>query len=120
MHIDFKALTIDLTDDIRDYAQEKVDALGKLLAHTDEDSIRADVELAKKQDQQSGDIFRADVTIHAGGDRTHAVGHGESIRAAIDEAKDELSRRLRREKGKKHDMFVRGAAKIKQMMRFWE
>lgn len=120
MHIDFKAPTLELTDDIREYAEEKVTMLAKLLQNVAEENIRSEVELAQKSNQQSGDIFRADITIHAGADRTHAVGHGESILAAIDEAKDELSRRLRRGKTKRLDALREGGAKIKKMLRFWE
>ena len=120
MHIDFKAPTLELTDDVRTYAEEKVAALEKLLQHVDEESKRVEIELAKTVQQQSGDIFRADFTIHAGGERTHAVGHGETILAAIDEAKDELARRLRRSQTKRLDLVRRGGAKIKKMLRFWE
>jgi len=120
MHIDFKATTIELTDEIRTYTEEKVGMLLKLLQGVESENIRTEVALEKRQNQQSGDIYRADITIHAGADRTHAVGHGESIMAAIDEAKDDLAHRLRRDKGKKHDMFLKGSARIKKMLRFWE
>jgi ribosomal subunit interface protein len=120
MKINFKALTIELTDEIRSYAEDKMGMVGKLLQNVDEENIRAEVELARKKNQQTGDVFRADITIHAGADRTHAVGHGESILAALDEAKDELTRRLRRGKTKKMDALREGGARIKNMLRFWE
>ena len=120
MQISFKAPTIELTDEIRSYAEDKMGMVRKLLQNVAEENVRAEVELARKQNQQTGNIFRADLTIHAGADRTHAVGHGESILAAIDEAKDELARRLRRGKTKRMDAFREGGARIKKMLRFWE
>ncbi|MAZ67489.1 ribosomal subunit interface protein [bacterium] len=120
MHIDFKAPTLELSNDVRNYAEEKVRTLRKLLQKVEDENIRADVELAKKGNQQSGDIFRADITVYAGPDRIHAVGHGESLHAAIDEAKDDLARRLRRDKTRRLDTLREGSAKIKKMLRFWE
>jgi len=113
MNINFKATTIKLTDEVRAYAQDKVKMVTKLLQNVDEENIRTEVELERKQNQQSGKIFRSDITIYVGGNKTHSVGHGESILAAIDEAKD-------RDKGKKQNMFRRGASRIKKMLRFWE
>tara|TARA_B100000745_G_scaffold58094_1_gene34436 strand:- start:27154 stop:27510 length:357 start_codon:yes stop_codon:yes gene_type:complete len=118
MQINYKAPTIDLTDEIRNYTEAKVAMVQKLIATTDE-NVQVDVELSKAN-QQSGEVFRADITIHAGADRTHAVGHGESMLAAIDNAKDELAGRLRRAKDKKQNAFRKGGAKIKKMLRFWK
>jgi len=120
MHINFKAQTIELTNEVRAYAEEKVNMLIKLLQNVDEENIQAEVVLEKKQNQQSGDIYRADITIHAGPDRTHAVGHGESIMAAIDKSKDDLALRLSKVKNKRRSSFREGSAKIKKMLRFWE
>lgn len=120
MQIDFKAPTVDLTDDVRNYAIEKVEMLERLLGDTAEENIRYEVELAKNVKQQTGEIFRADITVFAGPEKSHAVGHGETIHAAIDEAKDDLTRRLRRDKTKRMDFLRQGGAKIKSMLRFWE
>jgi len=120
MQIEFKALTVDLTDDIRAYAVEKVGMLEKLLGNIEEENVRYEVELAQDLKQQSGTIYRADITVFAGPEKTHAVGHGETMFAAIDQSKDDLSRRLRRNKTKRLDFLRRGGAKIKRMVRFWE
>lgn len=120
MHINYKAPTLDLTDEVREYAEEKLAMVEKLITSAAVEDIQAEVDLSRKQNQQSGDIFRADITIHAGADRTHAVGHGESLMAALDEAKDELSRRLRRTKSRRLESLRRGGAKIKNALRFWK
>ena len=120
MHIDYKAPTVALTPDVQAYVEEKLQSVKKLLQHVDEGNIQVEVELSKDTKHASGEVYRADITVHAASERTHAVGHGESLNAAVDEAKDELMRRLRREKGKKRDLFIRGAVKIKKRLRFWE
>lgn len=119
-HIDFKTHGVELSNDIREYAEEKIEMLEKLLVNIDEENKRFEVELAKRAGQQTGDIFRADIVVLAGAERVHAVGHGETLFAAIDEAKDDLTRRLRRNKTKTADMVRKGGAAIKKMLRFWE
>jgi len=120
MHINYKAPTIELTDEVYAYVEEKLAGIEKHLGNIDLENVQVDVELARNENQQSGQIFRVDVTVHAGGDRTHAVGHGETLHAAVDEMKDELSRRLKRVKGRRLDALRRGGAKIKNMLRFWK
>ncbi len=116
MLINFKADNIDLTDEIRSYVKSKIDMLGKLLASVDDENISYQIGLAKGK-QQTGETYRADITLHAGTTRLHAVGHGESLNGAIDEAKDDLERRMRREKGKDMALLRRGKQAIKKMLR---
>jgi len=117
MLVNFKTDNLDLTDEIREYAELKVGMLGKLLHDADEEALRYDVELAKGK-ENSGNIYRADIIVHAAPLRVHAVGHGESVNAAIDGAKDELERRLRREKTKGRAMLRKGKAALKKMLRW--
>ncbi len=117
MLVNFKAKDVDLIDEVKQYAESKVEMLGKLLADVPDENISYDVELSKGK-QQTGSIYRADITLHAGAMRLHAVGHGESLNAAIDEAKDELERRMRREKAKDMTLLRKGSQAIKRMLRF--
>lgn len=118
MNMHFRSESVELTEDVRGYVQEKISLSEKVLGDIPEENISYDVELSKDTTKHSGEIYRADVTMHFRGDRVHAVGHGETIHAAIDLAKDELTRRLSRGKNKKRSMFLRGAQKIKQMLKF--
>lgn len=117
MLINFKANNIELTDDARQYTESKVEMLGKLLTDIADENISYDIELGKGK-QQSGSTYRADITLHAGTTRLHTVGHGESLNAAIDEAKDDLERRMRREKTKDQTLLRKGSQVIKKMLRF--
>ncbi len=118
MNMQFRSESVELTEDIRGYVKEKISLSEKVLGDVPEENIRYDVELSKDTTKQSGEIYRADITMHVGTERVHAVGHGENIHAAVDLAKDELTRRISRGKNKKRSMFLRGAQKIKNMLKF--
>ena len=117
MQLQFKTKNVELTDSLRDYADLKVGMLTKLLADNPDDSMSCLIELTTEEPNKGGE-YRADLTLYAGEIRTHAVGRGETLNAAIDAAKDELERRLRRDKKKKLTLFKKGARKIKDMLRF--
>ncbi len=117
MIINFKVNNIELTDEVRQYAESKVQMLGKLLADVPDENISYDIDLEKSK-QQTGDTYRADITLHAAPLRLHAVGHGESLNAAIDEAKDDLERRIRRDKDKSSTLLRKGSQAIKKMLRW--
>ncbi len=117
MLVNSKAKDVDLIDEVKQYAESKVEMLDKLLADVPDENISYDIEFAKGK-QHTGSTYRADITLHAGATRLHAVGHGESLNAAIDEAKDDLERRMRREKTKGMTMLRKGSQAIKRMLRF--
>jgi ribosomal subunit interface protein len=118
MQVSYKTNNINLTPDVRSYAEDKLEAVQKLLTNHAEENVSCDVVLGKSEKQTHGDIYRADVTVHAGSERVHAVGHGESLMAALDEAKDDITRRMRREKTKQETMLRRGGAALKKMLRW--
>ncbi len=105
---------IDVPDLVKEYAEGKVSMLEKLI-NNENDETQFDIEF--QQEPPAGE-YRADITVYSGSLRKHAVGRGETLQAAIDVAKDELERRLRRDKKKRLAVFRRGARKIKEMFRF--
>lgn len=118
MNIAYKTDNVTLTDEVQNYAEEKLAAIHKLLSHHDEADIECDVALARDDKHHTGMIYRADFTVLAGKERMHGVGHGESMNAALDMAKDELANRLRRDK-KAHVRFLRkSGAMLKSLVRF--
>ena len=119
MNITFRGDNIELTDEMKHYATEKVSMLKKFFTDFNDEDLSCEVILGK-QNKSTGDDYRADFTIFAGSMRKHAVGHGESITAAIDIAKDELARRIRREKKKEMSLLKRGKRALKKMVRWGE
>jgi ribosomal subunit interface protein len=118
MNITFKTHNLELTPDIRSYAEEKASAVRKVLGHHEDSDIDCDVVLSRDDKHATGLIYRADISAFAGKEKVHAVGHGMSITAAIDLAKDELLRRATHDKTKRLTLLRRGRAKVKEWMRF--
>ena len=108
---------LTVTDDLRAYIDEKISQLLKYLQNEDNDAIFFEVELQEVEEEQ-GRRYRVDITVNAPGKRIHAVGWGEHLHAALDEAKDELSRRVRREKKKERVLLKKMGRKIKDILRF--
>ncbi len=108
---------IIVTDDLRAYIDEKISQLLKYLQNEDDDAVFFEVEL-QEGEEEKGRRYRVDITVNAPGKRTHAVGWGEHLHAALDEAKDELSRRIRREKKKERVLLKKMGRKIKNILRF--
>ena len=118
MNISYKTDNVVLANDVESYTEEKLAAVRKLFAHYADEDISCEVHLAKDEKHQSGSIYRADFTILAGSERVHGVGHGETMQAALDAAKDEIMGRTRREK-KMHRSFLRKSGEaLKNMMRW--
>lgn len=118
MNITFKTHNLELTPEIRSYAEEKASAVRKVLGHYDENDIDCDIVLSRDDKHATGLVYRADISAIAGGEKIHAVGHGESVTAAIDLAKDDLVRRAAHDKSKRLTLLRRGRAKVKEWLRF--
>lgn len=118
MNISFKTNNVELTPELRTYAEEKAGAVRRLLGHYDDTDISCEIILSRDDKHATGMVFRADLTAMAGSEKVHAVGHGESIQAAIDVAKDDLMRRAQRDKTKHQTLLRRGHAKVKEWLRW--
>jgi ribosomal subunit interface protein len=117
--INIKITNFEITQEVRDYIDEKLDSIAKLAVIENEDTeIKCDIELEMTREQQSGEIWRAEMNLSVGGEKFRAESRGQTIFAALDELKDEMSKLLRRNKKKRFDMVRRSGAKMKEWMRF--
>ena len=116
MNINFKAKNLDIPESITDYAEKKLQTLNKFLRQVPTEA-RVDIELSKDQKHNKGDVYRTDITLVAGEIDLHAVGHGETLQASLDVAKDELINRLTKDKKKKLHLIRKGGRMIKKMLR---
>lgn len=95
-----QANKIELTEDIKDYVQKKMDMLEKYLG--DVPVIHCDVELAQDvTDQQTGYIYRAEVNLQVPGELLRVEKVEKDMIKAIDKVKDHLHRSIKRYKEKK-------------------
>ncbi|MBU1176863.1 MAG: ribosome-associated translation inhibitor RaiA [Patescibacteria group bacterium] len=117
MKINIKSTNIDISPSINQYIEEKIGGLDKFLKSFDPELIEANVEVGKiKQGQRQGEIFKAEVNLNIGGHLIRAEETEDSLMAAIDLVKDDMSREIRRYKDKKNTKFIRGARSWKK---FW-
>jgi putative sigma-54 modulation protein len=91
---------IDLTIELKDYIQEKMDMLEKYLG--DIKATNCDVEVALvKGKAKHGKIYRAEVNLELPGSLLRVEKEEESLYKAIDKVKDHLVRSIKRYKEKK-------------------
>jgi ribosomal subunit interface protein len=106
MRINTKATDIVLTPELTDYLDKRLQSIGKVVDHSNP-TLMLDVELGRTtKHHQSGDIFRAEINLHIGGNSYRAVAERQDLNSAIDAAKDEIVSGISKEK-KKHISFIK-------------
>lgn len=118
MHYNIKTTDFEITPEITKYLNDKLVTLEKYI-NKDDESVKCDVEIGKTTGRHnSGNIFRAEINVLIGKNLFRAVAEEESIYAAIDIVKDEITKRLKRNKEKRFVLFKRGGERIKKALRF--
>lgn len=115
--INTKATNIELTPEIEDLLEQKLQPLDRFLPEGETD-VKCDVELECDASQQSGDIFRAEINLFVGGTLYRAEATEDQIEKAVDRARDGVKREVRRARAKRDSLVKRGGRKLKEMMRF--
>lgn len=116
-NLNIKAINIELTDAIETYFKSRMDSLDKYIDENDE-SVECNARVSKSsQSSQSGDFFKAEVSIHTAGKIFGAVSEKESLYAAIDDVKDSVARKMTSYKNKQRSLFRKGASKLKGMLK---
>jgi putative sigma-54 modulation protein len=116
MKINIKATGIELTPAISDYVHKKVSSLQKYLEKVSD--VVAQVEVGKStRHHKSGEVFRAEVHLVGAGLDLYAASEQIDLYAAIDVVKDEISRNLTHQKGKRFALARRGGRMVKDMMK---
>lgn len=97
MNVKIKATKIELTPEIKDYIQEKMDMLEKFLGRVQ--VLNCDVEVGMSVGgQQSGEIYRAEVNLEVPGELMRVVKTEKELFKAIDKVKNHLTRSIKRYK----------------------
>ena len=95
MTINITANNLDLTPPFREYIEEKINSLDKLLSHFDPGSVTARVVVARTTNHHKhGDVYHADGNLKFPGEVIRAEAEGDDPRKVIDEVKDKLHREL--------------------------
>lgn len=116
MKVNIKATGISLTPSITEYTEKKIGMLKKFFGNED---VLVNVEVGKTtKHHKSGDVFRAEIQIAFGGQNYYEAVEKDDLYAAIDEVKDIIAYKLSSKKKKTLHLLRRGAAKIKNLLRF--
>lgn len=107
MNINIKATSIELTPEIKNYVQEKMDMLEKYLGSIKVIGAKFEVEMTTRH-HNKGKIFRAEANIEVPGDLLRVEKTEKDLFKAIDKVKDHLKRSIRRYKQKRIDKKRRG------------
>ncbi|MDD3190538.1 MAG: ribosome-associated translation inhibitor RaiA [Candidatus Pacebacteria bacterium] len=120
MNIMIKGTNLELHNDLKAYAEEKIGGLKKFMEGIDLGGNRviARVELAKTtQHHQQGDIYKAEVNLQFPKKMFRSVVESDDIYKAIDEVKDELRIMINSYKEERIDNSRRGRRIIKDLKR---
>jgi putative sigma-54 modulation protein len=115
MNINIKATNMELTGAISDYVNKRLASLEKFSKNTE---ITGYVEVGKTTNHhKQGDVFKAELDININGDKFFAMSEQSDLYAAIDDAKEEISRKIKNNKDRKQTLFKRGASSVKKMIK---
>ena len=99
MNIQIKATKIDLTPDIKNYIQKKVDMLEKYLGNFQVFNCDFEVEMTTNH-HVKGRIYRAECNLNLGDKLLRVEKSEEELYKAIDKVKDHLAEAIKKYKGK--------------------
>ena len=122
MDIRIKSTDYEITPEVSAYLDEKIGAIEKLLG-SDAELARVEIELGRDAgNQRHGEhVWFAEINVgYPGGESIHVSNHESTVNAAIDMAKDEAVRQLRKSR-RSHTRFIRkSGAMLKDLMRWGE
>lgn len=101
MEVRIKATDVELTDELKQHIQKKMDMLEKYLG--DVQVLNCDVEVSVEPGphQNKGKIYRAEVNLEVPGDLLRVEKTEEYLHKAVDKVKDHLARSIKKYRGKK-------------------
>ena len=115
MKIKILTKEIDLDTSLKDHIQTRIGTLDRLLKHDTESFC--DLRIGKNSgSHKHGKIFFAEAKIKTAKKNYGAKSEGESPIEAIDELKDELSKKIRRHKDKKVSLRNKGGRMMKDLL----
>ena len=115
-----KATNYTMTPEVESYLAERLKSLEKFIG-ADLDIVRCEVELGRDagRPRHGANIWFAEIAVIVPGrDRVYARNNSESVNGAIDDVKEEVERKLLRERKLHRRIYRKGGAMLKNLMRF--
>ena len=100
MRLNIKATNLELTSQLKDYVQQKMDMLDKYLGKFKVISARVEV-MKTTNHHLKGEIYRAEANLSIGGDLLRVEKTEKDLYKAIDKVKDHFDLMIKKYKDKK-------------------
>ncbi|HJN62631.1 MAG TPA: ribosome-associated translation inhibitor RaiA [Candidatus Paceibacterota bacterium] len=115
--MNIKITNFEIDNRTRDYLNKRLDNLRKFV-DLESPNTKLDIEIGRTTGHhQKGDIFKTEFNLSISGEFYRVEEKSEDILSSIDASTEELSRQLRRNKGKKETLFRKGGRKMKELLR---
>jgi len=101
---------------LKEYTEMRLEKV-KHLAENIQDEIICRVEFALRTKHRQGDIFMAEIQLRIAGADLRVVREKDDLRAAIDEARDELLEEIKKTKKKSESLYRRSGRKVKSFFK---
>lgn len=128
MKINIKSTNIELTESLKEWVYKKLGEINLFLGDFGPESTgeagqrektEVWVEIGKiTRHHRKGEVFRAEVQIYLPKKKIRVEATSQDLRTAINIAKDELQRSIKKYKGKRIDRARNWARKLKEAIRF--
>jgi ribosomal subunit interface protein len=106
-----------MTPDVEEHIRSKVLLVEKFLQHYQDENILVECEVDRSTHHKKGDVFRVEFNLSVKGKLYRSEVTSSDVRAAADDAKDQLEKQIRRSKTKRFELFEKGARTIKNILR---
>lgn len=106
-----------MTPDIEEYLTSRVTSVEKFLQIRSDEIALAECEIDRSTHHKKGEVFRVEMNLSIKGKLYRSEETNIDVRAAIDIAKDQLEKQIRRSKTKRFELFEKGARAIKNILR---
>ncbi len=118
MNITTKTPNYEASEKALAFAKDRFGSVARLLGN-DESAALLEIELGRSTEHhKSGQIYRAEANLEAGGKLYRAVAEGDAIEKAIDKAAGELSREVKKARGRTKRLIRGAGAQMKSWLRF--
>ncbi len=114
--INIKAINIELSNSINKYINKRINIIIKKFASQVPVSCSVEVERTTNHHKQ-GDVYKAEIKMNINGVNFITASEREDLYKAIDDAKEQLVRKITQRKGRNKTLFKRGATSIKKMLK---
>lgn len=113
--INIKATNMELTPAITDYVNKRLSSLEKFAKGK---VMTGQVEVGKTTNHhKQGEVYKAEFDINIGGERFFTEASTSDLYASVDEAKEEIARKITNNKDRKNTLYKRGAKSVKKMLK---